>query len=237
MNTEEINGYPIPELDEMNELFPEYDVQMLVGIGSSGAIFYALKDNKAYSIKTIIGERNVRTQVEFRSEAESQRAMDHPYIVKVHDFGEIAETPYIIMDYVERGTLHEVMKEFKFDRNGIVNMAIMICQGIEYAHSKHYIHRDIVGSKGYAAPEIVKDPKGIDYRVDVYAMGAILFTMLSGEIPDAKQPDFSLLEGHDPRLKVLVKNAMNIDREKRTESVAAIRSRLERMMKSWEQSK
>lgn len=251
----------------MQSFFQDYDVQMLIGLGSSGAVFYALRDNKAYAIKIIVGERNVRTQVEFRSEAEAQQAMDHPNIVKIYDYGEIENFPFIIMDYVERGTLFNVLSEYKFDQTSVANLSIMICEGLQYAHEKHYVHRDMkpdnimisgdwtpkimdfglavnldapnyrytaVGSKGYAAPEVITHPKEIDYRVDVYAMGGIIYNMLTREIPHATAPDFEKLRGHDPRFKVLVKNAMNPDVEKRTESVAAVKSKLLNMMKSWE---
>ena len=226
----------------------------------------ALKDNRAYSIKLVIGARNVRTQVEFRSEAESMSAMDHPNIVKVHEYGEIEDQPYIIMDYVERGTLHAIMKEYKFDQEGIASMAIMICDGLSYAHEKGYVHRDIkpdnimisedwtpkimdfglavdlnnpnygytaVGSRGYAAPEVASDPENIDQRVDVYAMGGVLYSMLTNEIPDDKNPDFDKLQGYDVRFKMIIKNAMNPVVSKRTESVDAIKARLMSMMKSW----
>ena len=171
------------------------------------------------------------------------------------------------MDYVERGTLHGVMKEFKFDKKSIASIAVMICEGLEYAHSKHYIHRDMkpdnvmiaedwtpkimdfglavnldnpnygytaVGSRGYAAPEVATSPKDVDYRVDVYAMGGIIFTMLTGEIPHPTKPDFEKLSGQDVRFKLIVKNAMCADRDERTDSIATMKARLMNMMKSWE---
>ncbi len=266
MNLEEINGYPVPTLEEMKRLFPSYDVQILVGIGSSGAVFYALRENKAYAIKVLVGERNVRTQVEFRSEAEAQQAMDHPNIVKIHDHGEAEQMPFLIMDYIERGTLFNVLNEYKFDEQSVANFAVMICEGLEYAHEKHYVHRDMkpdnimisedwtpkimdfglavnldnpnykytaVGSKGYAAPEVITSPKEIDYRVDVYAMGGIIYNMLTKEIPDAKSPDFDKLQGFDPRFKMIVRNAMNPDVEKRTKSIAEVKLKLLSMLKSW----
>ena len=267
MNTEQINGHPVPQLDEKNRLFPSYDVQMLVGLGSCGAVYYALKENQAVSIKVVVGPKNVRTECEFRSEADSMSAMDHPNIVKVFEHGEREGHRFIIMEYIARGTLHEVMQEFKFDEKSIASMAVQICDGLAHAHEKGYIHRDIkpdnimiaedwspkimdfglavnladpqygytaVGSKGYAAPEVTKDPKNIDFRVDVYAMGALLFTMLTGDIPSTTNPNYDKLKGYDVRFKMLVKNAMQLDVEKRTESIEGISSKLLSMMKSWE---
>jgi len=267
MNTTDINGYPIPELDEMNRLFPDYTVEMLVGIGSSGAVFYAHKDGKMYSIKVVVGPSNVRTHCEFKAEADAMKAMDHPSIVKMYDFGEIESYRYIIMDYVERGTLHGVMQEFSFNEKSIANMAVMICDGLTHSHEKGFIHRDIkpdnimiaedwtprimdfglaidlsdpqygttaVGSLGYAAPEVSADPKNVDHRVDVYAMGGLIYTMLTKEVPDPKTPDLDKLKGYDIRFKMIIKNAMDPNLDRRTQSINEIREKLMNMMKSWE---
>ena len=266
MNTEEINGYPVPQLDEMNRLFPDYDVQMLVGLGSSGAVFYAHRDGKMYSIKIVLGERNIRTECEFRAETEAMQAMDHPNIIKMYDFGELEGHRYIIMEYVERGTLHGMMQEYTFNEQSVANTMVMLCDGLSHVHEKGFIHRDIkpdnimiaedwtpkimdfglavntkdpqygytaVGSKGYAAPEVASDPKNIDRRVDVYALGAVLFTLITREIPDPVQPDFEKMNGSDIRFIVIAKNAMQRDLCNRTDSVDGIRNRLMNMMKSW----
>ncbi|MBA2679737.1 MAG: protein kinase [Ktedonobacteraceae bacterium] len=39
------------------------------------------------------------------------------------------------------------------------------------------------GTLGYMAPEMLRDAKNVDYRVDIYALGIVLYQMLSGELP------------------------------------------------------
>ena len=39
------------------------------------------------------------------------------------------------------------------------------------------------GTLAYMAPEMLRDGKSIDYRVDIYALGIVLYQMLSGELP------------------------------------------------------
>ncbi len=41
----------------------------------------------------------------------------------------------------------------------------------------------IPGTLGYMAPEMLRDSKNIDSRVDIYALGIVLYQMLSGELP------------------------------------------------------
>lgn len=267
MSKTEFSVRPTPTAEEVAAMFPQYNVSMLVGLGAMGAVYHAIKDEKAYAIKLQLGLNNPIQEKQFRCEAEIMSMMDHENIVKVHDSGEIANFQYLIMDYTSRGTLHEVMQEFRFDEENIAGMSVMVCHGLAYAHKMGYIHRDIkpdnimidddfspkimdfglavdmndpdytytaVGSEGYAAPEILTTPEDIDQRVDVYAMGGVIYTMLTGVIPDKNDVDYEKLTGFDPRFKLLIRNAMNPDKEKRTASISEIERRLMNMMKSWE---
>ena len=262
-----INGEKAPTAEEVNTLFPEYEVQMLVGVGASGAIYYALLDGNPIAIKILVGKKEMRTMLEFRAEAESMAAMDHPNIIKFHDYGERGIYPYIVLEYIARGTIHEVMSEFKFGLEEILKMGIMICDAITHIHEKGYIHRDLkpdnimlttewspkiidfglainmenlshfptaVGSKGYAAPEVAATPKEIDQKVDVYAMGAILYNLLTGEIPEGDIQNSSQFKEIKPRLRMIISKAVEPDLEKRTASVEMIKVKLISVLNSLE---
>ncbi|MDB9741304.1 serine/threonine protein kinase [Akkermansiaceae bacterium] len=264
-----IGDQKVPSAEEVNLLFDGYDVQMLIGVGSVGAIYYALKENKAYAIKLLIFRKEIRTMLEFKSEAECLAALDHPYIVKTYGYGEVADYPYIISDYVERGTLHHVSQEFSFDTAAIVRLGVMLCEAVIHLHGKGYIHRDLkpdnimlngewfpilidfglainlnnivhypkaVGSLGYAAPEIKLNPKTVDYRVDVYAIGAILYTLAIKEIP-GEIVDITKLNGIEPRLRMIIGRATQQDLEKRTADVDGIRDKLVNLRNSLELQK
>ena len=51
------------------------------------------------------------------------------------------------------------------------------------------------GTLAYMAPEMLRDGKSIDYRVDIYALGIVLYQMLSGELP-FKGDLYSLINKH-----------------------------------------
>lgn len=267
MSQSEFAVKPAPTAEQVDQMFPLYEVTMHVGLGAMGAVYHATMDGHAYAIKLQLGVDCPIQEKQFRCEAESMSVMDHPNIVKVYDSGEVAGYQYLVMDYVSRGTLHEVMQEFRFNEENIAGIAVMICKGLAYAHEQGYVHRDIkpdnimldddfnpkimdfglavdsndpdytytaVGSEGYAAPEIFDTPEEVDQRVDVYAMGGVIYTMLTGVIPDSNDVDFEKLTGFDARFKVLIRNAMKRDREERTATVGEIEHRLMNMMKSWE---
>jgi serine/threonine-protein kinase len=52
-----------------------------------------------------------------------------------------------------------------------------------------------LGTPLYAAPEMV-DPKSIDHRVDLYALGIVLYEMLEGVVPFTADSPYRVLEMH-----------------------------------------
>lgn len=262
-----INGEIAPTAEEVNILFPEYDVQMLVGFGGAGAIYYALKNGEPIAIKILVGKQGMRSMLEFKAEAEAMAAMDHPNIIKVYEHGERGVYPFIILEYISRGTVHESLREFKFEFKTKVEMSIMICDAITHMHEKGYIHRDLkpdnimfttewtpkiidfglainmnnlshfpeaVGSKGYAAPEVVSTPKDVDEKSDVYSLGAVLYSIFTGKIPDENMVDSSEFMEIKPRVRMIIAKAVDPDLEKRTSSAEIIKVKLQSVLNSIE---
>lgn len=262
-----INGEKAPTAEEVNVLFPEYDVQMLVGVGGAGAIYYALKGDAPLAIKILVGKKGMRSMLEFKAEAESMAAMDHPNIAKVYEHGERGIYPFIILEYISRGTIYESMLEFKFELKTKIEMAMMICDAVTHIHEKGYIHRDLkpdnimfttewlpkvidfglainmqnlshfpeaVGSRGYAAPEVTLTPKEVDEKGDVYSLGAILYNMFTGKTPDENMVNSSEFKEINPRVRMIIANAVDHDLEKRTSSAEIIKEKLQSILNSME---
>ncbi len=80
----------------------------------------------------------------FKVEAQSAGSLSHPNVVSIYDVGQEGELDYIVMEYVEGVTLKQYI-----DAKGIipwreaVDYAAQICAGLDHAHKKGIIHKDI----------------------------------------------------------------------------------------------
>jgi TolB-like protein/predicted Ser/Thr protein kinase len=92
----------------------------------------------------------------FMHEARAAAALSHPNICTIYEIDENAEQPFISMAYVEGKNLDEVMAGRPLKLGDAVRYASQIARGLEEAHTKGVIHRDIksanvvVSDKGHA---------------------------------------------------------------------------------------
>ncbi|HEX3032546.1 MAG TPA: Stk1 family PASTA domain-containing Ser/Thr kinase [Bacillota bacterium] len=80
----------------------------------------------------------------FRREAQAVACLSSPNLVSVYDVGEEHGTHFIVMEYIEGQNLKEVIRERgKLPLSEAVSYARQICEGLEQAHEKGIVHRDI----------------------------------------------------------------------------------------------
>lgn len=129
-------------------LADRYEILSKVGAGGMSDVYKA-KDHilgRFVAIKVLRQEfsedRNFVTK--FRIEAQSAAGLEHPNIVNIYDVGNEDDTYYIVMEYVEGITLKSYIEgkgQLSFKES--VSIAIQVARGIEAAHNKGIIHRDI----------------------------------------------------------------------------------------------
>ena len=85
-----------------------------------------------------------------------------------------------------------------------------------------------MGSAGFASPEALTDGAHVDHRADIYAVGVILYEMLTGRIPrGAFEMPSQFVPGLDPRFDAIVVKAMQPDRERRYGTAREMRADLD----------
>lgn len=73
--------------------------------------------------------------------------LNHPNIVKYHGFVKSADSLYIILEYCEQGSLHQICKNFgKFPENLVALYIAQVLHGLLFLHEQGVIHRDIKGA-------------------------------------------------------------------------------------------
>ena len=93
----------------------------------------------------------------------------------------------------------------------------------------------VVGTLGYMAPEQHGDPRRVDGRCDVYALGAILFEFATGQpYAQVQMPPAAVRPGFPPRMAGLVMRALQPDPAKRLPSMAAFALDLSNWLESAE---
>lgn len=86
-----------------------------------------------------------------------------------------------------------------------------------------------LGTPDYAAPEIMTEGAAVDGRADLYAVGVMLYNMLTGEVPRGVFQPASAKTGCDPRLDAIVHKAMEQEPARRYQTAFEIRHDLDRI--------
>lgn len=135
-------------LKEGMYLADRYEIVGKVGAGGMSDVYKA-KDHtlgRFVAIKVLKQEfsEDVNFVTKFRTEAQSAAGLEHPNIVNIYDVGSENGMYYIVMEYVEGITLKTyIEKKGQLSFKEAVSIAIQVGRGIEAAHNKHIIHRDI----------------------------------------------------------------------------------------------
>ena len=123
-----------------------YHVVEQLGEGGMAAVF------KAYdsSLERYVAIKVIRTEIvmdqeflkRFQREARALAQLDHPYILKVLDYGEQDGMPYLVMPFAPGGTLKERMGS-PWPYQEATRLLAPIARALECAHQQLIIHRDV----------------------------------------------------------------------------------------------
>ena len=202
-------------------------------------------------------EHDARFAARFAREAELLARLSHPHIVTIHDFGEAGGLFYIVMEFVDGVNLRDLLREGKIGPRQALAIVPPVCEALQYAHDHGIVHRDIkpenllldregrvkiadfgiaslVGAEGegagtppYMAPEQGGPRPAADHRADIYALGVVLYEMLTGERPGREVVAPSRKVQIDVRLDEIVLRALEKQPDLRYASATEFKTQVE----------
>ncbi|MBI4820473.1 MAG: serine/threonine protein kinase [Deltaproteobacteria bacterium] len=144
-----------------------YIVEKCVGEGAMGRVYRArhVRIGRKFAIKVMFGElaADPKMRSRFETEAKAASLLDHPNVISVVDSGESPDgLLYLVMDFVEGKDLAELSEKGPLPLPEVVGLLKAICAGLQHAHDKGIIHRDlklenvvVVDDNGQKVPRIV----------------------------------------------------------------------------------
>jgi Protein kinase domain/AAA ATPase domain/Double zinc ribbon len=143
---------PVPQPSPVPTSFVNnrYKVNKFLGEGGKKKVYLAhdttLNRDVAFAlIKTEKLDETTRQRVIREAQAMGTLG-DHPNIVGIFDMGEEKGQPYVVLPLMPGGDVEELIEkapERRLPIDKVITIAKSVCKGLEYAHSKGIIHRDI----------------------------------------------------------------------------------------------
>ncbi len=87
--------------------------------------------------------KNPEEKARFIQEAQAASALNHPNVTTIYGIEESPEGLFISMEFVEGQTLKKVAEKESPSTKRILELAIQACEGLNAAHRKGIVHRDI----------------------------------------------------------------------------------------------
>jgi serine/threonine protein kinase/tetratricopeptide (TPR) repeat protein len=131
----------------INQIVSHYKILEKLGEGGMGVVYKAedTKLKRTVALKFLSSHilKNKEEKIRFLNEAQTAAAINHPHVTTIYEIDEHEDQTYISMEYVEGQTLKEKIAHGPLPITEIINMSLQICEGLQQAHEKDIIHRDI----------------------------------------------------------------------------------------------
>lgn len=141
-----------------------YEIIEEIGKGGMATVYRAYQPSVGRFVAIKLIHRAVandeRALERFRREARLIARLEHPHLLPLYDYDDLHEPPYIVMRYLEGGSLREVLEQGRLPLVDISFLMRQMGSVLDYAHRQGIIHRDIKPSN------IMVDEDGHGFLMD-----------------------------------------------------------------------
>jgi serine/threonine protein kinase len=124
-----------------------YEIQTPLGAGGMGEVYRArdtrLDRTVAIKILPTHLSSNPESKLRFDREARVISSLNHPNICTLYDVGHQNGMDFLVMEYLEGETLADRLVKGSLPTEQVLKQGVEICEGLETAHRKGVIHRDL----------------------------------------------------------------------------------------------
>jgi tetratricopeptide (TPR) repeat protein len=124
-----------------------YQILSELGRGGMGAVYLALdpRTGRQVAVKVLLHNGvSAHALSRFQLEGQAVARLDHPGIVRVHELGEDQGRPFLVMDFVEGGSLAQrVESGGPLPAEEAAKLAAGIAEALDHAHRQSIVHRDL----------------------------------------------------------------------------------------------
>src|SRR5680860_63929 len=125
-----------------------YRLEAKLGSGGMSTVYLASDETLDRPVAVKVMHREMSEQPDqlqrFRQEARAVAKLTHPNVVAVIDAGEDGGHPYIVFEYVKGETLKQrIARVGALDTQEAIAYAIEVARGLNVAHARKMVHRDI----------------------------------------------------------------------------------------------
>lgn len=211
----------------------QYEIVDVIGRGGMATVYLGRQESidRLVAVKVLPPHPGLDEAFKerFQLEARTIGNLQNPNILPLYDFGTMDDVIYLVMQYVEDGTLEDLIEMGPMNIKTAEKIVRSIASGLDYAHNRGIVHRDIkpgnilmheghplladfgmvkmvagdsnltgtsiVGTPSYMAPE---QGQGMDvtHLVDVYALAAMAYEMLTGQQPFKGSTPMQMILAH-----------------------------------------
>jgi serine/threonine-protein kinase len=124
-----------------------YELRARISKGGMGAVWSArdrrLRRDVAVKLLHAWIAEDLELRRRFAREARVLAPLEHENIVRLYDYGEDGETPFLVMELVEGANLGDIARNRTFSWAEAAEIALPIASALAYAHARGIVHRDL----------------------------------------------------------------------------------------------